>query len=70
VIVCRAASEREIRELVEWKIRFSAERLGRALIRRRLRQLEVSAIGLGRMGMSAFCGSTDEDEGVRTIQCA
>jgi aryl-alcohol dehydrogenase-like predicted oxidoreductase len=37
---------------------------------RKLRELEVSAIGLGCMGMSAFYGSTDEDEGVRTIQRA
>ena len=38
--------------------------------RRMLRSLEVSALGLGCMGMSAFYGSTDEDEGVRTIQRA
>ncbi|MGW2638127.1 aldo/keto reductase [Streptomyces sp. NPDC001348] len=38
--------------------------------RRRLRDLEVSAIGLGCMGMSAFYGSTDQDEGVRTIRRA
>jgi aryl-alcohol dehydrogenase-like predicted oxidoreductase len=38
--------------------------------RRKLRDLEVSAIGLGCMGMSAFYGSTDEDEGVKTIQRA
>jgi aryl-alcohol dehydrogenase-like predicted oxidoreductase len=38
--------------------------------RRKLRDLEVSAIGLGCMGMSAYYGSTDEDEGVRTIQRA
>ena len=30
--------------------------------------LEVSALGLGCMGMSAFYGSTDEDEAVATIQ--
>jgi aryl-alcohol dehydrogenase-like predicted oxidoreductase len=30
----------------------------------------VSAIGLGCMGMSAFYGSTDQDEGVRTIHRA
>jgi aryl-alcohol dehydrogenase-like predicted oxidoreductase len=38
--------------------------------RRRLRDLEVSAIGLGCMGMSAFYGSTDEAEGVATIRRA
>jgi aryl-alcohol dehydrogenase-like predicted oxidoreductase len=37
---------------------------------RKLRDLDVSAIGLGCMGMSAFYGSTDEDEGVKTIQRA
>jgi aryl-alcohol dehydrogenase-like predicted oxidoreductase len=38
--------------------------------RRKIRHLEVSAIGLGCMGMSAFYGRTDEDEGVKTIQRA
>jgi aryl-alcohol dehydrogenase-like predicted oxidoreductase len=38
--------------------------------RRKLRDLEVSAIGLGCMGMSAFYGSTDEAEGVETIRRA
>ena len=37
---------------------------------RKLRDLEVSALGLGCMGMSAFYGPTDEDEAVRTIQRA
>ena len=36
--------------------------------KRKLRDLEVSAIGLGCMGMSAFYGSTDEAEGVETIR--
>src|SRR5207342_3601232 len=43
---------------------------GVSMERRRLRNLEVSAIGLGCMGMSAFYGPTDEDEGVKTIQRA
>jgi aryl-alcohol dehydrogenase-like predicted oxidoreductase len=37
---------------------------------RKLRDLEVSAIGLGCMGMSAFYGATDEDEGIKTIHRA
>ena len=38
--------------------------------KRMLGSLEVSALGLGCMGMSAFYGSTDEDEAVATIQRA
>jgi aryl-alcohol dehydrogenase-like predicted oxidoreductase len=38
--------------------------------RRKLRDLEVSAIGLGCMGMSAFYGTTDEAESVETIHRA
>jgi aryl-alcohol dehydrogenase-like predicted oxidoreductase len=38
--------------------------------KRELGGLEVSAIGLGCMGMSAFYGSADEDEGIATIRRA
>jgi aryl-alcohol dehydrogenase-like predicted oxidoreductase len=37
---------------------------------RRLAQLDVSAIGLGCMGMSAFYGTADEDEAIATIRRA
>ena len=37
------------------------------MMQRALRDLQVSAMGLGCMGMSAFYGSTDEDEAIRTI---
>src|SRR5437588_228279 len=38
--------------------------------KRKLGSLEVSALGFGCMGMSAFYGSTDEGEAVATIQRA
>jgi aryl-alcohol dehydrogenase-like predicted oxidoreductase len=38
--------------------------------KRMIGALEVSEIGLGCMGMSAFYGTTDEDEAVKTIQRA
>src|ERR1700694_39103 len=37
---------------------------------RKLGSLEVSALGLGCMGMSAFYGSSDEGEAISTIQRA
>jgi aryl-alcohol dehydrogenase-like predicted oxidoreductase len=37
---------------------------------RKLAELEVSALGLGCMGMSAFYGSADEDEAIATIRRA
>jgi aryl-alcohol dehydrogenase-like predicted oxidoreductase len=38
--------------------------------RRKLGSLEVSAVGLGCMGMSAFYGSADEEEAIATIRRA
>src|ERR671933_15664 len=38
--------------------------------RRKLGSLEVSALGLGCMGMSEFYGATDEDEAIATIHRA
>src|SRR5579859_7544719 len=38
--------------------------------KRKLGNLEVSALGLGCMGMSAFYGATDEDEAIATIHRA
>src|SRR6185503_19291340 len=37
---------------------------------RKLASLDVSAIGLGCMGMSAFYGTADEDEAIETIRRA
>src|SRR5213082_1386387 len=38
--------------------------------KRQLGTLEVSALGLGCMGMSAFYGASDEDEAIATIHRA
>src|SRR5215831_9743575 len=38
--------------------------------KRKLADLEVSALGLGCMGMSAFYGATDEQEAIATIHRA
>src|SRR2546423_9511141 len=43
---------------------------GGTMEKRKLGSLEVSALGLGCMGMSAFYGSTDEREAIATIQRA
>src|ERR1051326_5402307 len=40
------------------------------MMQRKLGDLEVSALGLGGMGMSAFYGSTDEQESISTIHRA
>src|SRR3989337_4334348 len=37
---------------------------------RQLRDLTVSALGLGCMGMSEFYGSTDEQQGIDTVRRA
>jgi len=59
-------------ELIEWKINHQSvsRAIGAGMKTRKLGSLEVSAIGLGCMGMSAFYGSTDEDEAIATIQRA
>ena len=49
---------------------FSKRTTGAAMKTRKLGSLEVSALGLGCMGMSAFYGSADEGEAIATIQRA
>jgi aryl-alcohol dehydrogenase-like predicted oxidoreductase len=44
--------------------------IGAQMNTRKLGSLEVSALGLGCMGMSAFYGSTDDDESIETIHRA
>src|SRR5947208_8712511 len=43
---------------------------GTTMKQRKLAELEVSALGLGCMGMSAFYGSADQNEAIATIQRA
>src|SRR3989440_11478433 len=43
---------------------------GMEMKHRKLADLEISALGLGCMGMSAFYGSADETEAIATIQRA
>src|SRR3989440_6762481 len=43
---------------------------GMEMKHRKLADLEISALGLGCMGMSAFYGSADEQESIATIQRA
>src|SRR3954466_8217639 len=44
--------------------------MGAGMSQRKLAGLDVSALGLGCMGMSEFYGTADEDEAVATIQRA
>src|SRR3984957_11075124 len=46
------------------------QQMGATMEHRKLADLDVSAIGLGCMGMSAFYGSTDETEAIATIRRA
>jgi aryl-alcohol dehydrogenase-like predicted oxidoreductase len=49
---------------------FRKRQIGAAMKTRNLGSLEVSALGLGCMGMSAFYGSADQGEATKTIQRA
>src|SRR5256714_5714524 len=48
----------------------TTRKAGAEMKQRKLADLEVSALGLGCMGMSAFYGSADEGEAIATIQRA
>src|SRR4051794_35275703 len=48
----------------------AGKRMGAVMKTRTLGTLEVSALGLGCMGMSAFYGATDENESIATIHRA
>src|SRR5947207_2926066 len=66
----------EVSGIVSWQARPDRVRaqflppIGAAMDKRQLGSLEVSALGLGCMGMSAFYGSTDDHEAIATIQRA
>src|SRR5205085_10245421 len=53
-----------------WSAQPDIEDWSTAMQTRKLGSLEVSALGLGCMGMSAFYGSADEDEAIATIRLA
>src|SRR5664279_3213782 len=48
----------------------ATRKIGADMRTRTLGTLQVSSIGLGCMGMSAFYGATDESEAIATIQRA